>query len=63
MNAFKNLKHQGHCQDVLTAAQNKRIGISPQIRLLIEAIGDTIEDDHVHPQIPHPWIWMTLTSY
>ena len=26
--------------------QNKRIGISPQIRLLIEAIGDTIEDDY-----------------
>ena len=25
--------------------QNKRIGISPQVKLLIEAIGDTIEDD------------------
>ena len=27
------------------AAQNKRINISPQVKLLIEAIGDTIEDD------------------
>ena len=27
------------------AAQTKRIGITPQVRLLIEAIGDTIEED------------------
>ena len=31
---------------IQTAAQNKRISISPQVRLLIEAIGDTIEDDN-----------------
>ena len=30
---------------IQTAAQNKRISISSQVKLLIEAIGDTIEDD------------------
>ena len=28
------------------AAQNKRIGISPQVKLLIEAIGESIEDEN-----------------
>ena len=28
------------------AAQNKHIGTTPQVKLLIEAIGDTIEDDN-----------------
>ena len=32
-------------QRIQTAAQNKRISISSQVKLLIEAIGDTIEDD------------------
>ena len=34
---------------IQTAAQNKRISISPQVRLLMEAIGDTIEDDSESP--------------
>ena len=28
-----------------SAAQDKRIGLSPQVKLLIEAIGDTVESD------------------
>ena len=41
------------------AAQNKRINISPQVRLLIEAIGDTIEDIPPTEDEPQP---MDLTD-
>ena len=33
-------------RDIQKAARNKRIGISPDVKLLFEAIGDTIEDSH-----------------
>ena len=36
---------QSLSKHIESAAQDKRIGFSPQVKLVIEAIGDTVESD------------------
>ena len=44
LNKLKNTKRDSLSTRIKRSAQDKRIGITPTVQLLIEAIGDTIEE-------------------